>query len=805
MTFPKKSSLLIACLAAVVSLSSCNRGNNGSITGTDSASDSSSVLEGYRVTGPYLTGKLAKEVYNAYIGSTIKTLNSAKSQSATDVRHIANFVDGLLMNNEYGILERQLASAASHDENHENFFFTIKEGVPWYTYDGQQYVAKNKLGVDVPQFVTADDFLNSAQIILNFPNGSEIAYMVTLFIDGAWEYYCYTQMLQLIKDRDTSYAGVNWMTLKTATNDVKAEKLMILIAHESGIDISEVNQINGDDLPNVANFSRVGISADGTYGLHYRLNQPARFFPTLLTYAPFYPINRAFFDVHKFAGFGTSKEKMLYNGPFLCSEWSDTRVQYTRNEGYYNKSDVHIKTVNYTVAPDTISSTDMREDYEEGIIDGFSLDKDDAVGWVNYITGGTLENPGTGTIQNPYSDLVNSRELNLIDFTWHFTLNVERPTDLSLQPNTEVNDTSKYPEGTIANTNKALKIQEVRRLILDAIDFNDYNMQNERPGDSNDRYQLNTLTPPGYVKDENDKDYIEYYYEEYANKKGLADAAAAKALVGPQTIAGVNYTQEQVNGMLADARSAIEKYNASHSSDKITYPIVIENAGLAGYAPTQSEYETLWIGGFNYRANGGVNDTPYFKMINNLKATSSTAAETNSYSGYYTLSSWGWIGDYADPLTYLNTYVTKGDMSLFTGTKAPRDNFYLDGDTLVQDPKGMLGEYDEMVNDAKRIYNSDATRYEAFAKAEYHLINDVKLIKPHSMNSQGWAASVSRAAGYENPDAPYGLATYRLTGMWVLVEPPLGSERQVARNLQAQLKAAALAETGTYNYVGSDE
>ncbi|HPY38764.1 MAG TPA: hypothetical protein PLU89_04770, partial [Bacilli bacterium] len=96
-------------------------------------------------------------------------------------------------------------------------------------------------------------------------------------------------------------------------------------------------------------------------------------------------------------------------------------------------------------------------------------------------------------------------------------------------------------------------------------------------------------------------------------------------------------------------------------------------------------------------------------------------------------------------------------------------------------------------------------RYDAFAKAEYELINNVYIIKPHSMNSQGWAVSVSRAIGYENPTASYGLADYRLTGMWVLVEPPTGAERQVARDLQSQKKALALAETGIYNYLGSDE
>lgn len=790
MTFPKKTALLLAALILVVPLSSCEK-----------------PTDKIYVTGDYLAGKEAKEVYNAYLGASIATLNTAKSQSATDVRHIANFVDGLLMNNEYGILERQLAKSASTDQDFKNFYFTLKDNVAWYTYDGQQYVAKDTLGNDVPQFVTADDFVNTAEIILNYTNGSEIAYMVTLFIDGAWEYYCYTQMLKLIGDRDTNYIGINWMSLKSASNDAKANALMTLIAHESGMNLADVAFIDGDDLPNIANFSRVGIKAESENQIHYSLNQPARFFPTLLTYAPFYPINRAFFKQVKMSGFGTSKEKILYNGPYLCTEWSDTKVQYTRNENYFGVKDVHIKTVNYVVMPDTITYAEIREAYENGIVDGFTIARDDAVGWAKYITGGTPDEPGSGTMQNPYSSLVNSRQLDSIDSTWHFTLNVQREEDLSLQPNTEVADTSKYPAGTIANTNRALKIKEVRRLILDGIDFVKYNEQNERTADDNNQYQLNTLTPPKYVFDENDKDYIEYYYEEYAEKKGLeGGAAAAKALVGPQTIAGVNYTQEQVNEMLADAQDAVAQYNVLNPSNPITLPIVIENAGLSGYAPDQSYYETLWISDFNYRANGGVSNTPFVKMINNLKATSSTSASTNSYAGYYTLSTWGWVGDYADPLTYLNTYTTNGDMSLFTGTKEPRDNYYLDDTgTLVYEQNGLLEDYDDLVDVAKAEFSSNAVRYNLFAEAEYKLINDVYLIKPHSMNSQGWAVSVSRAVGYENPTASYGLADYRLTGMWVLVEPPTGAERVEARATQAEKKAAALAATGSYNYLGSDE
>lgn len=788
MTFPKKTKMLFATLALVfvVGLSSC---------------DPTDDPDTYKVTGPYMNGKAAKDTYNAYLSQSIGTLNSASSQSVTDVRHLANLIDGLVMNDEFGVLKRQLASYAWHDEDHEEFRFTIKEGVEWFDHTGEQYVNVDKQGNRTPQYVTADDFLHSAEVILNYANDSEVAYMVTLFVDGAWEYYCYTQMLSLIKAQDKDYAGINWRNLKSASNDDKADALMTLIEFESGSD--DIAHIDGDDLANIANFSRVGIIADGL-NITYRLNQPARFFPTLLTYAPFYPINRAYYREVGKTKFGTSKETTIYNGPFICSEWSDTKVEYTRNEKYYDIEKVNVKKVNYIIAPDNISYVEVREAFEAGIIDGFTVSSDDAVGWEKYITGPN----NTGTARDPYSSLVNSREIDTIDYTWHFTLNVEREEDLSLQPNTVMNKKAdEYPDA-IRNTNKALKLKEVRRLVLDGINFEIYNESNERTAPDNiHQYQLNSFVPPGYVFDENDKDYNEYYYEEYGKNKGIATVDEVKALIGPQTITGVNYTQAQVSDMLAKAELAVEKYNLANSADPIQLPIIIEYAGLAGHADSEAPYEQAWINDFNKRANGGVgiNHTPFIKMINNIEAKSSNASSVNAYAAYYTLVTWGWIGDYADPLTYMNCYKTNGDMSLFSGTKEARDNYYLDGNNLVKDPKGILGRYDDLVNAAKGIYNSDALRYEEFAKAEYELINNTYIVKPHSMNSQGWSLSVSRAIGYQSPTAAYGLAGYRLTGLWVLVDPPTGEEREAARVLHDANKAAALAETGTYDYVGSDE
>ena len=64
------------------------------------------------------------------------------------------------------------------------------------------------------------------------------------------------------------------------------------------------------------------------------------------------------------------------------------------------------------------------------------------------------------------------------------------------------------------------------------------------------------------------------------------------------------------------------------------------------------------------------------------------------------------------------------------------------------------------------------------------------------MTSKVWAASFSRACGYENPTAHYGLADHSLVGIWILVDVPTGAERKAARDHQTELKEAALAAVG---------
>lgn len=796
--------VMIAGLAALLSitLGACDGGSN-QVT----------------VTGPYFTGYAAKLDYNAYITQAPSTLGSITSQNAVDVMHIANFSDTLLMNDEYGILRKSLAAEAYHNQDNTEFRFRIRDDVYWRTYDGEIYKARNSTGEYVEQKVCADDFLQAAQAILTYSNNSEIYYMYTLFIDNAWEYYLYTMMSVYISNQQT-VNGFDYGTLK-GDYDAQAEQLMVLIEEYSG---SEADPITGSDISAISKFERVGVQVevvDGEEWLVYTLNRSASYFPTVLTYTPYMPINRSFYSGLR-SNYGKDKASILYIGPYFLEDMSTTSMTYKKNPYYHDADSVHIDTINYTVADTSMTYADMRNAYESGEIDGFTLNQQDTVGWQQYITGPD----GTGTIQQPYDGSVNSRELDDISYTYHFVLNPNRSLDVSGQNDTFWADdginTESAKVAQIQNTNAALKIKEVRKAVLNGIDMSLFNTRNQT--EDNDQYQINTYTPRGFIQDENNKDYVEYYYEEYAERKGITYDEAVKA-VGPQQVSdvymtdnneyvGINYTDgsDALSAMMNDARSAIQQ---AANQGLVSLPVTISYLSSSALSTETLTYDQGVVRSFNERINGcTINSSstsglplceakdssgnvtyPYFYMKMN-SPTSSAAFSSATESGEYTIyTGWGWIGDYADPLTYLHTYVTNGEMSAMCGNNTDLDNYHLDeAGTLVKDDTYMFDEFNAMVNSADAIVESNSARYEAFAEAEYYLLNELWIMKPSQMTSQGWVASVSRAAGYENPQASYGLADNIMKGMWVLVTAPTAAERQAARDLQAERKAAALEE-----------
>ena len=766
---------------------------------------------------PYFPGKTHKWEYNSLIGTAITDLNYLGTQAGASAQHFANFEDGLLLHNSFGSLEKQLATKVEQTNSYQEFTIDIRAGVPWVTYTGEQYSAMIE-GKATPQFVSADDFVTSAKAVLTQPNGSETAYLLYTFIEGAAPYYQATYLMDKIAN-----GGSTWAQYK---DDAKfAKKLNTLVTELIG---GESPEYEAADVADIKNFSRVGvktITAPGEQGggkLKYTLMNPASYFPTLLTYSCYLPVNEHFLKDVRYSRFGSAPDKLLYNGPFRLTASSETLITYERNESYWGIDKVHLKKINYRVYPADASYNYTRQEFEEGRIDGFTINSKDKEGWNKYIKGPD----GTGTILNPYDDYVNSRDYDTIDYVYGLNINVNRASN-STNGKTAIKSYASATDynasnTSVKNTEKALYIQEVRDLILASYDYGEYVKRYNDDPEYQAQYMINTYVPRGFVIDDNGNDYTKtHYYEEWGkhnldrvaqdNDPTKVDLNKVDKIIGQGQYDGVQVAYNDLAPLRAKANAAIDLYNDGKAQkDQISKPINLEFFTVWTDAESKIVDEPL-IASLNRRLNGMPTTTDFsdpaaqsqmtFYVIPTSEANTSNY-ETISHGGNFDISCiWGWGPDYGDPMSYLNTFAVGGDWSSifgFVGSDTINYRMNAAEDALVKEDS-LLGEYTDLVKAGNREYEDINERFDIFAEAEYKLINELAIFKPLTMQGQGRQVSISFAVGYESPSGSYGLSSSRLDGLWVLVDKLLRTERQAVIAKYDASKAAYLAEHGAIN------
>ena len=764
---------------------------------------------------PYqtLNGRKAKKVYETLTVSSIASLNYFKTSAAADARNFANFIDGLLTHNDFGTLELDLAESASHNEDYTEFTFVVRSdpNLVWVNYEGKPYEVDGEV-----QYVKAEDFVAGAKAVCSYSTGSDTFYLMRDFIKGALEYYLYTQILKGINDDTAEFTALTTDAMK-ATWIQKTIKKDYKNVYQDG-DYKN-NPVVAESIPLIASGQRLGVSADPeSRTVKYTLMKPAMYFPTLLTYSCYLPVNEHFF-VEKGSSFGSnSRDSILYNGPFILTQLDETNIVFSKNETYAKRADlhgynsVHVDKVKYNIVKSDIDETYTRTQFENGKIDGFSLSPSDTEGWEKYVTG-----DGTGSIEEPYSGLVNSRLLDTIGYAYGSNLVLERTKN----SNSAKSYCTQGSAAQIANTEKALRLEDVRKAIFAAFDYPTY-YKRYADGDSTSilasQEMVSTYVPKNFVYDNNGNEYTQTYYAgALAEHDGISLAEAQEKIsVGTWNYRHIS-SQDTINQYVQKAINAVNAYNASElgSSSKygqITLPITVEY--YSGWSSQLTKtYDVQMIASMNKRLNNvttvadDLSNLPYFKVIptdkldstnENIISGKSTGAAAFDFSAVM----WGWGADYGDPLTYMNTYTKGGDWSsifAYVGFNYV-PNIKVSGSTVTEED--LLAHYTEAVQ-AGQVENENLTeRYKKFAQAEVELINDLAIYMPQTNDGQGWSLTISKAAGYECPTANYGLSNDRLTGLWVLEEPLTREERKAIRSEQEAAKKAWNDSHPTYNIYG---
>lgn len=780
----------------------------GLLTGCGGASK-----KGYTVTGsPYskLNGREAKRTYETLTTVGIGSLNYLSTSAAQNASHFANFVDGLLTHNEFGVLELNLAESASHNPDYTEFSFKVREdeNLVWITYEGQPYKYNGET-----QYVKARDFVAGAKAVCTFSTASDTFYLLQDFISGALEYYLYTQVLdgqaqgtKEFVNLNTDAKIANWIQKK-----IKNEHDNVYTQGEY-----EEHPITGADIANIANGSRFGVVVDeATNTVTYRLLTSAVYFPTLLTYSCYLPVNEHFFSENR-AGFGkAAKDSILYNGPFYLSQLDETNIIYSKNELYAKRADlrgfqaVHVDTVRYNIIKSEIDSSFTRKQFEAGNIDGFSLDPSDTEGWEKYVTGANDE----GTIQDPVNGLVNSRLLDTIGSSYGTNINLERTKHSA----SKKSYSSFTKDADVANTERALRLQDVRAAIMASFDYPTYHSR-YADGDATSIFasqkMVHTYVPKNFVYDDNHNEYTESYYAKALSENKGITLEAAQALIETGQFETRQSSQEQVNAAVAKAQQAIADYNNDTTLvgkyGAISYPIYVEYYSMWDANAEEKAYDNMMINSMNKRLNNITDVGEKYANCNIFRVVPTDGVTQNNYNtvsgsdgghAAFDFSGvlWGWGADYGDPLTYMNTYTKGGDWnSIFDYIGYDYvPNIRRNGAAL--EDVDLLAEYTKLVEDGKKINDNLTSRYTKFATAECMLIEDLGIYKPQINYGQGWSLSISKSAGYEVPTANYGLSNDRFTGLWMLTSPLTRQERQEIRAEFDEAKEKYTSEHPAYN------
>lgn len=123
----------------------------------------------------------------------------------------------------------------------------------------------------------------------------------------------------------------------------------------------EYGYMFGDGVGNIKNADAImsgeaaadtlGVSAPDDKTLVVELTAPVSYFPSLMYFPSFYPINEAFYNSLEEGTYGTSPETYLCNGAFLLESYTPgtASMSLKRNPDYWDAARVKLAGINYQV------------------------------------------------------------------------------------------------------------------------------------------------------------------------------------------------------------------------------------------------------------------------------------------------------------------------------------------------------------------------------------------------------------------------------------------------------------------------
>ena len=426
--------------------------------------------------------------------------------------------------------------------------------------------------------------------------------------------------------------------------------------------------VNADEYVygEVTDFEQVGVKALDKYTLEYTLTEPTSYFPTMLGYGVFAPMNRQYFlsqggqfGVDNWdptaAKYGTDPEHIAYCGAYLVTATPENSIVFSLNDSYWNKENVHNKTITwlYNDGSDVLKSY---KDANAGILTSCGLN---ASALVQAEADGFRE-----------KDMIYISGTDATSFCAFFNFNRKQFAN--------VNDSSlvqsELTVNKAAKADAAMKNIHFRRALMFALDRASYNAQTTGD-DLKYASMINSFTPGTFVQlDEevtvkiNGKDktypsgtFFGQIVQDQIDADGVkikAWDASADSGIGSSTQYDGWYNLDNAKAEMKEAIKELKKQGVNVSA---TNPVYIDFPAYVG-----SEVYLNRANAFKQSIENA------FEGAVIVNITQCEKAAQWYWAGYYTNAGYeanyhmydvsGWGPDYGDPSTYLENFVPGGYM-----------------------------------------------------------------------------------------------------------------------------------------------
>ena len=445
----------------------------------------------------------------------------------------------------------------------------------------------------------------------------------------------------------------------------------------------------------------VGVEAPDDYTLVFTCKDPCPYFDTVAAYNSFYPASEDLIKELGIDGFrACDYSTMWYNGPYLIEEYIQQNTKsFIPNPNYYAANDcTRFERHTITMIPDLSMGLQL---YENGEVDNIDL---------------TESNLTTIT-----SDPNNEHNKFLCE---------KRPTKFSYQMH--LNFQRKDENGNLdENWNKAVSNRAFRQCFYKGIDFTNYYARTNKINPlkcENDYY-----TMPGVCYNTKGEEYTTLVAKEMGFDSQAYDG---KTMI----------RHRNNGGDIADLKKqAMEELSAIG----VTFPV---KATYFIIASSTSALDNATILKQCFSDSFG---DDFIKLDVQTYVSSLTQEVRTPQLQSFVIN--GWSADFGDPVNFLGQEILHDDNAYYAHyysniarvAEAPAD--------YQKDLMDAFEQYTDLVNAASAIVNDTDARYEAFAKAEAYMLENV-LVSP-TYYDVAW--SLTHANEYSKINAMYGSCNYK--------------------------------------------